>query len=129
MKRPNGSTQLTAGVIIGLAGGVLILAGLFSNASSSDVDAVVFRSNLMSLGVGSISVAALLLAVGWIIQAISFLPGKGDASFLTSQPPLELTGGEPADVDPIDENPSPMAWALVLGAVIAALAVMFLLLS
>ncbi len=113
-RRPNGSTQFAIGTALVVVGS-LIVVGSFSvhvaQYPSLDVDALTLRWGLVALGSVSLFVALLLFAAGWIIQAISFLPGASDAGQAGEL--LELT--EPA---PPEDQPSLTAWLLV-GAAIA----------
>ncbi len=110
-KRPDGSGQLKAGALFMAISIIafLVSAGTDVTTSTGGLDADgLTRRGIFSLASGlTFALAITLLCVGWIIQAISFLPGReGDEG-------LDATEGRP---DPLL---GPKASAILVLAAIA----------
>ena len=80
--RPDGANQIHAGVLL------LIFAVLMFGLSFVVPEHVGPIFVVLSVALGGFGLP--LLFVGWIIQAIWYLPGKGDAVRTTDQPTLVL---------------------------------------
>jgi len=120
-RRPQGTGQFVCGGFTALFGVAAIVKGLTITVSrypTIDVDAYTTRWNFLSLGSCCLVIALTLFAVGWVVHAISFLPGKGEPIFSTSEPILELSNGESSEAGIEDDTPSPMAWLIALGGLI-----------
>ena len=92
MSRPDGSGQFTGGWALLVLGCILSFVGVTTEAKSYsgiDADTLVLKWMLIYVGGGLISAAFLLFITGWIINAVSFLPGRDDAILTTSRPELE----------------------------------------
>ncbi|WP_300113414.1 hypothetical protein [Sphingobium sp.] len=85
------------------------------------------KAGFAIFGLIAVSISVVLFATGWIIQAISFLPGKGDATLVSQEAPLELTVGEALPASPSEESPSLLAWLVVGGGIVMALAAVLML--
>lgn len=83
MQRPNGEGQISAGwwlIVLGIGAaiiGIVLDAGDFRG--ELNVGDLATKLILIYVGAGSVGAGFTLLIAGWIIQAISFLPGRGDA--------------------------------------------------
>lgn len=96
-RRPDGTGQLISGVIIAIAGAGTFVSGMLTHVSrypTVDFEALAFRSQLLFGGGAMLSIALLLLAVGWILKAISFLPGRDDVIRTTGHPTLDLAAAQ-----------------------------------
>lgn len=125
--RPNGSGQFAGGWALLVLGCLLLIAGVITEAKSYggiDADALVLKWMLIYVGGGLISAAFLLFIAGWIINAVSFLPGRDEAMLTTSMPELVLDQPMPV----IETNDLPerseydagsMAWILIAVLAIA----------
>lgn len=132
MERPTGSGQVIGGWVLAIVGFLALLIGVFQDTrgyNGVDVSALATQWMLFYFGGAAIALGGLLVITGWIIQAISFLPGKGDATFSASQSLVEPKGGDATEVSPRDENPSALAWVLIVGGIVVALVVIFILTS
>ncbi|MBY2957592.1 hypothetical protein FIV32_02360 [Sphingomonadales bacterium 58] len=58
--------------------------------SGVDFDGVILRWSLLSLAGSAIGIAFILFITGWIIHAISFLPGSNDIVTISDRPQLVL---------------------------------------
>lgn len=132
MSRPDGSGQFSGGWALLVLGCVLSFVGAVTEAKSYsgiDADALVLKWMLIYIGGGLISAAFLLFITGWIINAISFLPGRDDAVLTISTPELVLDQPVPVietgDLQEMVKYDAPsIAWVLfaaiaVAGALIA----------
>ena len=130
MKRPDGSGQLAGGWALLILGMLVSLWGMIIDASGySGVDAgdLVAKWMMLYAGGGLISTAFILFIAGWIIQAISFLPGRNDAVLVTSQPALLLDEPAPSiDVEPAPEEAQGRAlWILLACIGVAAALILY----
>lgn len=80
MKRPDGSGQLKASFWLLAVGIVSAMLAFSTNVidynGNIDPDKIAIRAALGLISGGLLSFAAFLAAVGWIIRAIYFLPGR-----------------------------------------------------
>lgn len=114
MKRPDGSGQITGGAWLLCAGLILFLLSFTVNTSTYsgvDVDALFYRWSLLSIAGGLIGMAFILFICGWIIRAISLLPGRDDAVSTTSLAAGELTSQSASEpVSEVEENERNVFW-------------------
>lgn len=104
MERPTGKGQFVGGLwflFLALICFAIALNIRVSTYPTIDTDALVMRSAMITLTGCCVGLAFLLFVTGWIIQAISFLPGKGDFLLSHQQPLLILEDmqEEPAQTD------------------------------
>lgn len=118
--RPKGDGQFIGGWFAFISGLAFLLWSLLidaKNYNGVDVDALASKWILLYLSGAAIGGAILLFMTGWIIRAISFLPGRDDAVFTTNQPELVLRTPVPLDDQDgsnIDEDRSRfMAWTAI----------------
>lgn len=95
MKRPTGSGQIAGGVALLIAGGILFLLSMGVNVSGSsggvDPDAMMKRWAMLIIAGSATGISFLLLATGWILRAIYFLPGRQVSELEdSSAAPVEL---------------------------------------
>ncbi|MFO1259596.1 MAG: hypothetical protein U1E68_00745 [Sphingomonadaceae bacterium] len=81
--RPDGSGAKAAGVIIGGLGIIVWLFSLFMSEkeysfSDVDPDRLALKYSLSLIGGGMLSLGLIIWLAGYIVFAISFLPGKDD---------------------------------------------------
>ena len=80
--RPDGKTMIgvgSTGLIIGIVLGLFALATDVSPYGSLDVDKLAMQWNLLMGGTALAHIGFLLLLVGFVVRAISFLPGIDNA--------------------------------------------------
>lgn len=123
--RPNGSGQFAGGWITAGIGVIASLVGLAMDArkyDGIDVDLMLAKWALIYIGGGAIGVALLLFVAGWIIEALSFLPGRDEAILTTSQPALLLDREVPevSTDEYVSESTEWLYWSI--GGIIALLA-------
>lgn len=90
MNRPDGTNQIYCGWFAMIIAVVLVVSGMKAEVSSYDPDSYAGKIVLISLGGALFGMSFFLLAIGWVIRAIYFLPGKEDAILTTSKPTLLL---------------------------------------
>ena len=80
--RPSGEGVKTSGIIFVVLGVGFVLAGTMTNATSSaqldPIAAIMTKFGMIWLGGGLFQLGLIFWAVGYIVQAISFLPGRDD---------------------------------------------------
>lgn len=89
MKRPDGNSQIVGAWVLLILGVLLLLMGANMHVDtypSIDTSDLMAKWLVMYVGSGSVGLAVLLFMTGWIIRAISFLPGRDDAILTTPQP-------------------------------------------
>ena len=106
-QRPTGSGQFTGGAWL-LFVGIILFFGAFlvetKGYSGVDVDGVILRWSLISLAGSAVGIAFILFITGWIIHAISFLPGRDDIMTVSDRPQLLLEERMEAPVAPLVEE-------------------------
>jgi hypothetical protein len=90
MNRPDGSNQIYCGWFAMLFSVIFVISGFKAEVSSYEPDSFTHKVALLSVGGSLFGIALFLLATGWIIRAIYFLPGKEDAILTTDKPTLTL---------------------------------------
>lgn len=78
MERPNGSGQISGGWVLLIFSVFLIVFGIF--VSAGNTDDLALKSSLLVIGSSGMGISFLLFATGWIIRAISFLPGRDEVA-------------------------------------------------
>ena len=74
MERPTGAGQRAGGWVLMIIGGIAFLLSL--DNSGVGVDSMMRQWSLMIISGSAFGLAVLLFAVGWILRAIWFLPGR-----------------------------------------------------
>lgn len=118
-RRPDGSGQIQSGIALCVGAAVLLIIACLIDTrpyGSIDPDAASLRMLLILLSISGLGLSFLLLATGWIIGAMSFLPGQDDQALA------------PLDLDPYQQSTPPQSdpWGMVaivaLGGIAAVMA-------
>lgn len=115
MERPTGAGQKAGGWVLMIIGAIAFLLSL--DRSGVGVDSVMRQWTLLILSGSAFGLAMMLFAVGWILRAIWFLPGR------EIEPEAAVTSS-PAEIDDTNSSRS-LAYGLI-GAVFVTVAVLAL---